>query len=197
MISVKDLFLKLFSKSCGIKNFRFYGIGYAEISKNSNVKIKDYFHVNKPWLKCIPYNGRIRIKDNSTVNVDAFRTCEDCYIQVESNAKLTIGSGYANVGFRLYCSEEITIGNDVAIADDVLIRDNDGHEIIDGNCEKSKIHIGNHVWIGARATILKGVTIGDGSIIAAGSIVTKDVPERAIVAGNPAKVIKTNVEWKL
>ena len=58
------------------------------------------------------------------------------------------------------------------------------------------MNIGNHVWIGAKAMIMKGVNIGDGAIIAAGAVVTKDVPARCLVAGVPAKVIKTDIEWK-
>lgn len=56
--------------------------------------------------------------------------------------------------------------------------------------------IGNHVWIGQRAMILKGVSIGDGAIIAAGAVVTRDVPAGCLAAGVPAKVIRKNVEWK-
>ena len=58
------------------------------------------------------------------------------------------------------------------------------------------IIIGDHVWIGKNALILKGVTIGNGAIVAAGSVVVKDVSAKTLVAGNPAKVIKDNVEWK-
>lgn len=54
---------------------------------------------------------------------------------------------------------------------------------------KGPIIIGNNVWIGDRATILGGVTIGDGAIIAAGAVVTKDVPAAAIVVGNPGRII--------
>lgn len=58
-----------------------------------------------------------------------------------------------------------------------------------------KVVIGKYVWIGARATILPGVTIGDGAVIGAGSVVTKDVPSCAVVGGNPAKVVKyRNIE---
>lgn len=52
------------------------------------------------------------------------------------------------------------------------------------------IHIGNDVWIGARSIIMDGVSIGDGAIVAAGSVVTKDVPPYAVVGGSPAKIIK-------
>ena len=61
---------------------------------------------------------------------------------------------------------------------------------------KKRISIGNEVWIGNRAMILKGVTIGNGAVIAADSVVTHDVPAYSVVAGNPAKVIKENVVWK-
>ena len=52
------------------------------------------------------------------------------------------------------------------------------------------IKIGNHVWVGAGATILKGVTVGDHAIIGGGSVVNKDVPPYAVVVGNPARVVK-------
>lgn len=58
---------------------------------------------------------------------------------------------------------------------------------------KGPVVIGNNVWIGDKATILPGVTIGDGSVIAANAVVTKDVPAFSVVAGNPAHVIRKNV----
>jgi acetyltransferase-like isoleucine patch superfamily enzyme len=79
----------------------------------------------------------------------------------------------------------------------VLIQDTDAHNILTSPGEMSQeIIIGENVWIGYRAMILKGVTIGNGAVVAAGAIVTKDVPERSLVAGVPAKVIRENVEWK-
>lgn len=56
--------------------------------------------------------------------------------------------------------------------------------------KNKKVVIGNFCWIGARTTILPGVTIGDGAVIGAGSVVAHDVPKRAVVAGNPAKILK-------
>lgn len=70
-----------------------------------------------------------------------------------------------------------------------MIRSFDGHEVMGSNIS-APIKIGKHVWVGQGAMILKGVTIGDGAIIAAGSIVTKDVPSRTLVGGTPARIIK-------
>ena len=100
-------------------------------------------------------------------------------------------------GVNIICAESVTIGNDCMIAAFASIVDED-HGIdlnLDVSYEKQKlttnpVHIGNNVWIGQKACILKGVRIGDNSIIGAGAIVTKDVPKNSIVAGNPARIIK-------
>lgn len=68
--------------------------------------------------------------------------------------------------------------------------------MIGGKEKSAPIHIGNHVWIGARATILKGVTIGDGAVVAAGAVVNKDVPPNTLVGGVPARIIKENISWE-
>lgn len=90
----------------------------------------------------------------------------------------------------------LDIGNDVSIAHGVTIMStNHGYQRTDLPIKYQdsifkKVTIGNDVWIGARAVILAGVTIGDGSIVAAGAVVTKDVSSRTVVAGVPAKIIK-------
>ena len=60
---------------------------------------------------------------------------------------------------------------------------------------RSPVVIHDHVWVGARVTILKGVEIGEGAVVAAGSVVTHDVPAHALVGGNPARVIRQDVDW--
>ena len=121
-------------------------------------------------------------------------------VRVTEGAKLSIGDHtYLNRSASIDCTQEITIGDYCAISDNVQILDSDFHPIIyNGKIStmSKPVHIGNHVWIGRSAIILKGVTIGDGAIIGAGSVVTRDVPAGCLVAGNPARVIKENVEWK-
>lgn len=100
---------------------------------------------------------------------------------------------YAGYNFTVLDIAEVKIGDDCMIGPSVNIY-TEGHNIQPKDRNKSgygmKIIIGNNVWIGGNSTILPGVTIGDNSIIAAGSVVTSNVPKNVIVAGNPAKVLK-------
>ena len=141
---------------------------------------------------------RIALKKNAELYVkNYFKIGSGSDIRIFNDAKLVLGSGYINGFSQIVCAKNIEIGNDVAIAREVIIRDTDAHDIVDGKHKKVKpVKIGNHVWIGAKAMIMKGVTIGDGTIIAAGAVVTKDIPENCIAAGVPAKIIKENVTWK-
>ena len=95
---------------------------------------------------------------------------------------------------------KIEIGEDCMLSYDIEIRNTDSHKIYDKDTNKrinegKSVNIGNHVWLGMRAVILKGVNIGNNSIVAGGSIVTKDVKANTIVSGSPARQIKENVYW--
>ena len=117
-------------------------------------------------------------------------------MHVGNGATLTLGSGYINNNATIDCFDSITIGDDVAIASGVTFRDSDDH-MINGNTKIcAPIIIDDHVWIGVNATILKGVHIGKGAIVAAGALVTRDVPEKGLVGAVPARVIKENVSWE-
>lgn len=86
----------------------------------------------------------------------------------------------------------ITLGNNVLIGHQAIITtiNHDMDPTKRGIHHLKAVHIGNDVWFGARVTVCPGVTIGDGAILAAGAVVTKDVPPKTIVAGVPAKVIR-------
>ncbi len=118
-------------------------------------------------------------------------------IEIINNGKLTIGQGACNVGLTVMCADEITIGNGVRIGRNVSIRDYNGiHVIINDHYRThAPVHIGDHCWLCTGCTIMPGVTIGEGCVVAANSVVTKDVPPHSLVAGSPAKVIKENIEW--
>lgn len=101
---------------------------------------------------------------------------------------------FANFNLTILDEADVNIGNNVFIGPNVSIytacHPLDPTERRIGREWAEKVTIGNDVWIGGDATILPGVTIGDGAVIGAGSVVTKDVEEMTVVAGNPARLIK-------
>ena len=170
---------------------------YVEMKPSSNLHI-NLLNTKKRRIN----NGGIYLDSNSKLICNgSFSTYEGVKIFIHENAVLELGkSSFINENTIIFCSTRISIGDNCAIARDCMIRDTDSHSILDSNHKpqtyKKPIIIGNHVWIGASAIILKGVTIGDGAIIAAGSVVTKDIPSRCLVGGNPARIIKENIDWK-
>lgn len=118
-------------------------------------------------------------------------------IEIVNNGKLTIGQGACNVNLTIMCAKEITIGNGVRIGRNVSIRDYNGIHVIINDTYKNyaPVHIGDQCWLCTGCTIMPGVTIGEGSVVAANAVVTKNVPPHSLVAGSPAKVIRENIEW--
>ena len=116
-------------------------------------------------------------------------------------ATLRIGA-HTIIGDRTHinCQTAVSIGTHCAISWDVEILDSDMHAIVaeDGQDlpHRAPVVIEDRVWIGTRALILKGVTIGHDSIVAAGAVVAHSVPPRSICAGNPAKVIRQIQGWR-
>lgn len=167
------------------------------LNKTSKINVNERLKLNDNMIK---NNGRttiLRMDENSELVVGKFSVFYGGDIICFKNSKLEIGSGFVNSNVKIRCTELIKIGEDVAISHNVTIMDSDAHELINEGYKKTKpINIGNHVWIGSGAMILKGVKIGDGAVIAAGSIVTNYVPSNCIAAGVPAKIIKKDVTWK-
>jgi acetyltransferase-like isoleucine patch superfamily enzyme len=114
-------------------------------------------------------------------------------IGVYPGAAVRIGENVViNNGTIISARLGVTIGDGTGIGYRVLIMDSDGHPLVPGEpTQEGPITIGKHVWIASNATILQGVTVGDFAVVATGAVVTKDVPPYAIVAGVPAKVVKT------
>ncbi len=126
-------------------------------------------------------------------------------VNIEHGAFLASGKGIeignnSGVGLNCRITGPLSIGNDVMMAPGVNIV-TQNHEIADTEipmrlqtAEKKKVTIGDDVWIGVNAIILPGITIGKGSVVAGGAVVTKDVPPYTIVGGNPARVIRNRKE---
>jgi acetyltransferase-like isoleucine patch superfamily enzyme len=134
--------------------------------------------------------GKGRIKLGSLVSFRGFGSRS--WFHVSANATFSIGSkSFINSGVMVDVSSAVSIGRNCLIGDCVVIQDSNYHEIDEESGVKTKpVLIGSNVWIGRNSIILPGVEIGDHSVIGAGSVVTKSVPPRSLVAGNPARIIR-------
>jgi acetyltransferase-like isoleucine patch superfamily enzyme len=107
------------------------------------------------------------------------------------DAVVKIGRGtYLNRNTEIVVAQSVLIGEDCKIARDVLIMDTDQHAVHGQDLLARPVEIGDRVWIGSRAIILKGVSIGHDSIVGAGAVVTKSVPPYSVVVGPAARVIR-------
>ena len=121
-----------------------------------------------------------------------------CRLAVKKGGKLIVGHNVRLNGPIISASNEIRIGNNCRIAPQVYLMDGDFHAVEDRlSAGKSKpIIIEDDAWLATRCMVLKGVTIGRGAVVAAGAVVTKDVPPYTMVAGVPAKPVK-RIEKKI
>lgn len=158
------------------------------------------------WFGSRIVNGRtlpefIKIGSNTVVRGELFVFAHDGCIEIGRDC-------YIGENTKIWSADEIKIGDQVLISHNVNIHDTNGHPInstdrhehftkilkghpkTDIDLISHPIRICSKAWIGFNAVILKGVTIGEGAIVGASSVVTKDVPAWTIVAGNPAKIIR-------
>lgn len=168
------------------------------IDEDGKIVLDAPLYIGRSVFKYDGLSARILINERGIIQVlGQFVMHNGAFIHIRQGGKLILHGGYINWGCNIVCEGTIEIGEDCAIAPNVMIRSCDSHQIVGHESESVKnIKIGNHVWIGQNAAILKGVTIGNGAIIGSNSVVTKDIPAHCIAVGNPAKVIRENVEWK-
>ena len=152
-------------------------------------------------LPCVRNRGTFRFGKHVTLcsrsSANSIGVQQRMRITVCKNARLTLGDGVGISGSSIYCAREITVGNRVRIGSGCLIMDNDAHSLdpVKRNQgapgRSAPVRIDDDAFVGARSIVLKGVSIGEAAVVGAGSVVTKDVPPRTIVAGNPARAVGT------
>ena len=179
------------------------------IEKRKQLSDNATFHSSVKFIgNCENYRG-----DKSLIQIEENTVIIGELVIFPYGGKIEIGKNcYIGEGTRIRSANSIKIGNEVIISDDVNIYDTDAHslnyvlrhkefvEVVilnnlikdakDVDIQSAPVVIEDHVWIGFNLAILKGVTMGKGAIIGAGSVVTKDVEPFTVVAGNPAKIIK-------
>jgi acetyltransferase-like isoleucine patch superfamily enzyme len=154
----------------------------------------------------------VRNPSGCRLSIGADSNIEAVIVLEAQRAEVRIGSRcHLGGGAIVDAACGIEIGDDVLIAFEVLIMDHDSHALrfdhrrhdVQNWMNATKdwthvtrrpVHIGDKAWLGARTIVLKGVTIGEGSVTGAGSVVTRDVPAWTMVAGNPARIIRRLTE---
>lgn len=153
-----------------------------------------------PTLQINRHSGQVRLGNNITFNAYTDHSWySNCKLLVMKDAQLTIDDNSGMNGVMVYCSKAVTIGKNVKIGGGTRITDSNHHSLDYkirrtsedvNNAKSAPVTIGDDVFIGANCYIGKGVTIGERSIVAAGSVVVKSIPQDEIWGGNPAKFIK-------
>ncbi|MBI1757717.1 MAG: acyltransferase [Actinobacteria bacterium] len=142
----------------------------------------------------------IRVRPGARFEVAGVVSLQRGVRVVVDSGELVIGHGSNVNGLtKILVATSVRIGRDCTFSWDVQVLDNDFHTLTVNGQPKpatAPIVIGDRVWVGTRAVILKGVTIGDGAVVAAGAVVTRDVPPNAIVAGVPAAVVGHADAWR-
>lgn len=155
-----------------------------------------------------PRNLSLRARDNTRLTVGSDSIIEGSLVIECAGASIRIGNRtFIGGGTTLGSASSIFIGDDVLVSFDVLVMDHDGHSLSFtersndtkdwargekdwSNVLTQPVRIESKSWLGAKVIVLKGVTIGEGAVVAAGSVVTKNVPAWTLVAGNPARTIR-------
>jgi tetrahydrodipicolinate N-acetyltransferase len=134
------------------------------------------------------------------------RLAVDGVVSLQRGVRIIVDKGELRIGARtningltnILVGDGVRIGADCTFSWNVQILDHDFHTIITGGQhqpESAPVQIGDRVWVGTGVTILKGVTIGDDAVIAAGAVVTRDVPAKSVAGGVPAKVLGKIDGW--
>ena len=171
------------------KNFYIQGTPFVKIrSLASNITFDENISINGDIDLRNRENGKIHFSKNVSIDTNS-------RFVAANNATLQIGSGCRIGPYSIFnCGDDIIIGEDCIFGGYCSFQSSN-HGIKKGEIIKyqkytyGKIIIGNGVWIGAHVNLLAGVTIGDGAVIGANSVVSRDIPSNAIAVGAPAKII--------
>lgn len=204
---------KIYATFRSIRGQLFKIIHLKHFPNNGSIYLDGYSSIILGKESQIVIDGRLRINENKIINskwCSSLRLDEKSVLKTTGNTRvfyggdiilfrgalLEIGESFINSNAIIRCHEHIKIGNDCAISHNVTIMDSNAHSL-DGDAHTEETIIGNHVWIGTHCTILSGVHIGDGAVVAAGTLVTHDVEPYTLVGGVPARIIRHNVKWSI
>jgi acetyltransferase-like isoleucine patch superfamily enzyme len=172
-----------------------------DISKSARIILHSHFSINTPKYKHSREEAYVLLRDGAELTINgAVTLASRSTIQLQKGAKLDIGKAYINHESTVIIGGNTTIGEGILISRGVKIFDSDFHKVLDedGNQTNSTkpMRIGDHVWIGLGAIILRGSQIGDGAVISAGSVVMGKIKAGTNAIGNPARSY-SNIQWEV
>lgn len=198
------------------------GIKIAFCSYNVHIEIGEDTVV-KNCNFSVASNAYIKVGDNASISDCSIEVRENANLIIGNNANLSLGGKLAvqsyaqiaigegssfahHIDIRAHHYSKIFVGKDCMFSYQIIVLAGDGHSIFDINSgekhnspkeklENIEINIGDHVWIGARSTILSDTEIGNGSIVGAASLVKGSFPNNCILAGNPARILRKDIAW--
>lgn len=170
-------------------------IGLVSAWKILRAKVCTHRKLQAKWGNSIRGVFKTEVIGNGSITIGRFLMSRGpLYLKSVNDGKLTIGDDvFFNHNCSITCAEKVTIGNHCMFANNLVVVDHDhvvNAEGVTGELITKPVIIEDYVWCGANVTITKGIHIGAGAVIAAGAVVTKEVPPKAVVAGVPAKRIR-------
>lgn len=198
VITAKRLMFNLHSRDLKITSICGYYLKTRLLGINNTITIGSNCYINFPEVIMSGENNSIIIGDRCHIG-------PNCSFRLEGrNLCINIENGCSFNSSVHFCAQEenvcIHVGSDCMFSSNISIRTSDSHPIIDSISGQrinppGCVTIDNHVWVAPDSKIMKGVHIGSGSIIGSDAVVTKSVPMNCMVAGVPAKIVKTDVSW--
>ena len=170
----------------------------TDIHGNSNIiEISGGVKIENPLIIMNGSNNRLLIGKNCRIRERTIFRIDGDYVTISIGDNTTLQHDDIMVAQHA----DIHVGKDCMFSNHIHIRSSDSHPIYNNETgewinKDNEVNIGDHVWLAANCKILKGVTIDDGAVVGAHSVVTKTVPSNTIVAGNPARIVKSNITWE-
>lgn len=176
--------------------FPFYG-SRIQLDKDAKLIINDNLFLNSPRHKHSNEQCYLKILRGGCFEVDGVcKLAANNTIEVNYDATLKMGKTNSNYGTTIICGNRIEIGNGVGFGRNVMIYDNNFHATgLNKNIKLKPLIIEDHVWLCTGVTIVKGLKIEKDAVCSINSTITRNVKSKNMVAGNPAKVVMTNIEW--